>query len=64
MNPRQILGQIQAEQAAVNGQLCPNCRQFNAKVSQDWAWLRTHNGNVLFLLLFFIDKDGKNPSRF
>lgn len=53
MNPRQILGQIQTEQAAVNGQLCPSCGQFNAKVSQDWAWLWTDSGNVLFLLLFY-----------
>ncbi|CAL9028854.1 unnamed protein product, partial [Prunus brigantina] len=32
MNPRQVLGQIQAELFAAHGQLCPNCGQFNAKV--------------------------------
>ncbi|KAH0974364.1 hypothetical protein GBA52_016263 [Prunus armeniaca] len=31
MNPRQVLGQIQAELFAAHGQLCPNCGQFNAK---------------------------------
>lgn len=40
MNPRQVLGQIQAELFAAHGQLCPNCGQFNAKVSQDWALIQ------------------------
>ena len=37
INPRQVLGQIQAELFAQQGQgqLCPNCGQFNAKVSKD-----------------------------
>jgi len=38
MNERQVIGQIQAQlfaqggQFPQRGQLCPNCRQFNAKV--------------------------------
>lgn len=35
INPRQVLGQVQAELFAEHGQLCPNCGQFNAKVSKD-----------------------------
>jgi hypothetical protein len=31
INPRQVLGQIQAEHAG-HGLPCPSCRQFNAKV--------------------------------
>lgn len=31
INPRQVMGQIQAEHAQ-HGLSCPNCRQFNAKV--------------------------------
>ncbi|KAF3449386.1 hypothetical protein FNV43_RR10114 [Rhamnella rubrinervis] len=36
VNPRQVLGQVQAELFAEHGQLCPNCGQFNAKVSKEW----------------------------
>lgn len=35
MNPRQVLGQIQAELFAAHGQLCPNCGQFNAKIGNN-----------------------------
>lgn len=37
MNARQVLGQVQAQLfvGQGQGQLCPNCRQFNAKVSKD-----------------------------
>ncbi|KAL5551021.1 hypothetical protein UlMin_001197 [Ulmus minor] len=37
INPRQVLGQIQAELFGQQGQgqLCPNCRQFNAKVGNN-----------------------------
>lgn len=34
INPRQVLGQIQAEHAQ-HGLPCPNCRQFNAKVDNN-----------------------------
>ncbi|XP_028960310.2 uncharacterized protein [Malus domestica] len=35
MNPRQVLGQIQAQLFVQNGQVCPNCRQFNAKIGNN-----------------------------
>ncbi|KAH7514989.1 uncharacterized protein LOC107431208 [Ziziphus jujuba] len=35
INPRQVLGQIQAELFAEHGQLCPNCGQFNGKVGNN-----------------------------
>ena len=42
MNPRQVVGQIQAELHPKHVHTCPNCRQVNAKVS-----LHTHSvGNV------------------
>lgn len=32
-NARQVVAQIQAEMYDEHGRLCPNCGQFNAKVS-------------------------------
>lgn len=34
-NPRQVLGEIQANLFPNHGARCPNCGQYNAKVSQD-----------------------------
>lgn len=49
INPRQVLGQIQAELFAEHGQLCPNCGQFNGKVSKHWMH---HVDDVYFCLVF------------
>lgn len=58
MNPRQVLGQIQAQLFVQNGQVCPNCRQFNAKVSQICALIDdcTYWGNLClsFWFCFFV----------
>lgn len=36
MNVRQVVARFQAEMFADRGHLCPNCAQYNAKVSEDW----------------------------
>ncbi|KAK7252499.1 hypothetical protein RIF29_36479 [Crotalaria pallida] len=35
INPRQVVGQLQAELFPRNGRPCPNCRQFNAKIGNN-----------------------------
>ena len=60
MNPRQNLGQIQAQQVAdlvaqrvvVHGQFCPSCGQLNAKVSLEWSCQRIVDVNLLCFFFF------------
>lgn len=35
INPRQVVGQIQAELFGGHGRACPNCRQYNAKIGNN-----------------------------
>lgn len=39
INNRQVVGQLQAELFPQRGLTCPNCRQFNAKVSKAFSLL-------------------------
>lgn len=43
MNPRQVVAQVHAELFPDHVITCPNCGQFNVKVSDDWSFCRSES---------------------
>jgi len=43
MNPRRVVAEVHAELFPDHVNACPNCGQFNVKVSDDWSFCRSES---------------------